>query len=146
MDSFLGFGRRPGCLLNLRHSGVRFVAVNMRDINETVVGIMAAIAQYKRETISARPKAAWAAAKARGVGPGNPRLSPGNPAAAAVARQGVCANADAFAAEPRSVIGAAREDGLATLEEFAVRLNEFHDRRVAVPRGRQRPHAGCPNA
>jgi DNA invertase Pin-like site-specific DNA recombinase len=66
--------RNAAFLLNLRDAGVRFVAVDMPDANETVVGIMAVLAQDERERISARIKAALAEVKKRGVKKiGNPQ-------------------------------------------------------------------------
>src|SRR5215203_4839646 len=59
-------------LLGLQKAGVRFVAADMPEANEMVVGIMAVVAQAERKMISARTKAALAAAKARGVQLGNP--------------------------------------------------------------------------
>src|SRR5271157_1043391 len=54
-------------LLGLQKAGVRFVAADMPEANEMVVGIMAVVAQAERKMISARTKAALAAVKARGV-------------------------------------------------------------------------------
>ena len=51
---------------------MRFVAADMPEANEMVVGIMAVVAQAERKMISARTKAALAAAKARGKRLGNP--------------------------------------------------------------------------
>src|SRR5829696_8385424 len=59
-------------LLGLQKAGVRFVAADMPEANEMVVGIMAVVAQAERKMISARTKAALAAAKARGVQLGRP--------------------------------------------------------------------------
>jgi DNA invertase Pin-like site-specific DNA recombinase len=59
-------------LLGLQKAGVRFVAADMPEANEMVVGIMALVAQAERRMISERTKAALAAAKARGVRLGNP--------------------------------------------------------------------------
>ena len=44
-----------------------FVAAGMLDISKLTVGIMALVAQQEREAISARTKAALAAAKAQGT-------------------------------------------------------------------------------
>src|SRR3954466_8305705 len=51
-------------LLGLQKAGVKFVAADMPEANEMVVGIMAVVAQAERKMISARTTAALAAAKA----------------------------------------------------------------------------------
>jgi DNA invertase Pin-like site-specific DNA recombinase len=53
-------------LLGLQKAGVSFVAADMPEANEMVVGIMAVVAQAERKMISKRTKDALAAAKARG--------------------------------------------------------------------------------
>ncbi len=60
-------------LLGLQKAGVRFVAADMPEANEMVVGIMAVVAQAERKMISARTKAALAAAKTRGINLGGRR-------------------------------------------------------------------------
>ena len=56
----------------LQKAGVKFVAADMPEANEMVVGIMALVAQAERRMISERTKAALAVAKARGVKLGSP--------------------------------------------------------------------------
>ena len=63
-------------LLGLQKAGVKFVAADMPEANEMVVGIMALVAQAERRMISERTKAALQAAKARGVQLGNPTRRP----------------------------------------------------------------------
>ncbi len=59
--------RSVAFLSALMESGADFKAVDMPDANRFVLHIMAAVAEFEREQISARTKAALAAAKARGV-------------------------------------------------------------------------------
>lgn len=54
-------------LTGLQKAGVRFVATDMPEANETMVGFMAIMAQAERKAISTRTKAALAEAKKRGV-------------------------------------------------------------------------------
>jgi DNA invertase Pin-like site-specific DNA recombinase len=57
----------------LMDSGVEFSCVDMPHANRLTLHLMAAMAEYERDMISARTKAALAAARARGVVMGNPR-------------------------------------------------------------------------
>jgi DNA invertase Pin-like site-specific DNA recombinase len=84
-------------ITSVMESGVEFIACDNPHANKLTIHILAAVAEHEREAISERTKAALAAAKARGVKLGNPRL--------AEARAGVTAAriaaADAFAANVR---------------------------------------------
>jgi DNA invertase Pin-like site-specific DNA recombinase len=64
--------RNVAFIANLMESGVEFTAVDMPSANKLTLHILAAVAEHEREMISARTKAALAAAKARGVRLGRP--------------------------------------------------------------------------
>ena len=64
--------RNVAFVSNLMESGVEFVAADMPAVNRLTVHILAAVAEEEARMISARTKAALAAAKARGVQLGNP--------------------------------------------------------------------------
>lgn len=109
----------------LMESGVEFVAVDLPQANKLTIHVMAAMAEYEAAAISARTKAALAAAKARGTKLGGARWRVGT-----VARQGSKASAEvrrARAAERRAdllpVIGAVRESGASSLRQVAAALN-----------------------
>jgi len=61
-------------LMELADSKLNFVAVDMPEANSLTVGILACMADYERQLISERTKAALRAAKARGTVLGNPNL------------------------------------------------------------------------
>jgi DNA invertase Pin-like site-specific DNA recombinase len=65
--------RNAAFLMTLRDSGVDFVAADLPEANTMTVGVMAVVAQHEREAISARTKAALAAARARGTALGGRR-------------------------------------------------------------------------
>lgn len=62
-------------LFELMDSSTKFVCCDMPEANSLTVGLMACLADYERQLISERTKAALQAAKKRGVKLGNPRLS-----------------------------------------------------------------------
>ena len=64
---------RRALSLGLQKSGIKFLAADMPEANELVVGVMALVAQAERKMISTRTREALAAAKVRGVKLGNPR-------------------------------------------------------------------------
>ncbi|KQP69935.1 resolvase [Methylobacterium sp. Leaf111] len=115
--------RDAAFLLNLQASNVRFVAADMPEANEMVVGIMAVVAQAERKMISARTKAALQAAKARGVKLGGDRGV--TPPAGASARGGAATKAKAVsrASDVAPVIEEVRAAGAVSLREIAAGLN-----------------------
>jgi DNA invertase Pin-like site-specific DNA recombinase len=119
-------------LLGLEKAGVEFVAADMPHANRLTVGIMALVAEEEARATSARTKAALAAARARGVRLGNPRLRPGDSETAAAARAAWSAGAARRAAEVLPYIQAARKAGAATLQGLADALTA---RGVRAPRG-----------
>lgn len=66
--------RNVAFVSNLMESGVEFVAADMPMVNRLTIHILAAAAEEEARMISARTRAALAAAKVRGVRLGNPRL------------------------------------------------------------------------
>jgi DNA invertase Pin-like site-specific DNA recombinase len=73
-------------LVGLLESGVRFKAADMPEADKTMVHLMAVFAEWERDQISARTKAALQAAKARGVRLGNPHLREDNKARSKAAK------------------------------------------------------------
>jgi DNA invertase Pin-like site-specific DNA recombinase len=64
--------RNVAFIANLMEAGVEFTAVDMPSANKLTLHILAAVAEHEREMISARTRAALAAARARGVKLGRP--------------------------------------------------------------------------
>jgi DNA invertase Pin-like site-specific DNA recombinase len=126
--------RNAAFLLTLRDAGVDFVAVDLPDANRMTVGIMAVVAEYEREAISTRTKAALGAARSRGVQLGNPahlnhsarRL--GTVASAKVRR----ARATQRASDLAPIVAELRQSGASTLRALAHGLN---DRGIPATRG-----------
>jgi DNA invertase Pin-like site-specific DNA recombinase len=121
-------------LLGLQKAGVRFVAADMPEANEMIVGIMAVVAQAERKMISKRTKDALQAAKARGVKLGGDRDN-----LPAVAEKGRLAGLEVRrkAAQQRvvdiaPVVAHLRAHEATSLRQIAAGLN---DRRIPAPRG-----------
>lgn len=121
-------------LTGLMESGVDFVACDIPKANTLTVHILAAVAQAEGEAISARTKAALAAAKARGIALGGDR---GN--FARIAHRGSPAGvrtrqikAQARAKDLLPVIEAIKADGAVSLRDIAAVLNE---RQIPTARG-----------
>src|ERR671912_1134572 len=87
--------RNASFLLALRDSGVQFIAADLPNADETVVGIMAVIAQREREMIAQRTRDALAVARKRLAQQGR---ALGNPNGAAALRRAARGNMAALAA------------------------------------------------
>lgn len=109
----------------LMESGVKFVAVDLPQANELTVHIMASMAEYEAKAISARTKAALAAAKARGTVLGGLRWdintvgAKGRKAALRTRQE----NAAKYRADVLPVIQEKQKQGAVTLREIAEALN-----------------------
>ena len=102
-------------------------------VGKFLVTQMAAVAELEAGLISQRTRAALAAAKARGVALGNPRLRAGTPEHARAAAAAKSEAARARAADVLPYVEAARRAGAGTLRELAGALTA---RGVPTPAGR----------
>jgi DNA invertase Pin-like site-specific DNA recombinase len=114
--------RNVAFISGLMESGVDFVACDNPYATRLTIHILAAVAEHEREMISARTKAALAAAKARGIRLGNPHLRPGSPLTARAAREARGARARAYAADVLPYVEAARQAGATSLRQIAAAL------------------------
>jgi DNA invertase Pin-like site-specific DNA recombinase len=109
--------RNLAFIATLMDSGVEFIAVDNPHANKLTIHIL--LAQHEREMIAQRTREALAAAKARGVRLGNPRL--------AEARAGVTAAriaaADVFATNVRPIICEIQKSGVSSLRGIAKALS-----------------------
>lgn len=124
--------RDAAFLLSLQNAGVRFVAADMPEANETVVAIMAVLAQAERRLISERTKAALQAAKARGKVLGGHRGYTITREAGLAGRASAGAKATARAADLFATIRDIRASGITSLGGIAKALS---DRGVPTARG-----------
>jgi DNA invertase Pin-like site-specific DNA recombinase len=102
--------RNVAFLANLMEAGVEFVACDALHATPFTLHILAAVAEHERKMISARTKAALAAAKARGKKLGGYRWGNRTPPSA-LGSAAVRAKADAFAARVLPTIAALRAEG-----------------------------------
>ena len=108
---------------------VPFISVELgADADPLMLHLFAALAEKERAVISQRTVAALAAAKARGLVLGNPRLSE----ARAIANAAHKAGADTFADIVKPAIREAQAAGAKSLREIAAALN---GRGIATARG-----------
>ena len=121
--------RDAAFLMGLERAGIDFVACDLPNANRLTIGILACVAEEERRAISARTKAALAAAKARGTVLGGYKGGPVvNGALGVQARQ---EKAAAYAKEVRPVVREMRDAGK-SLRSIA---DELQARRVKTPRG-----------
>lgn len=120
----------------LMKSGAKFVAVDMPDVTEMVIHILASVAEGEAKAISTRTKAALAAAKHRGTVLGGSRWNShkigvkGHAASLKVRRE----NAAKIASDLMPIIDAIRAGRATSLRGIAAGLNE---RGIPTPRGGQ---------
>jgi DNA invertase Pin-like site-specific DNA recombinase len=110
----------------LMEAGVEFIAAGLPSANRLTINVLAAVAEHEREMISARTKAALAAAKARGVRLGNPNgaralrvAGRGNAAAIATLQ----ASAAIWRERVLPIIAAIRSTGVTSPNEIARELD-----------------------
>jgi DNA invertase Pin-like site-specific DNA recombinase len=106
--------RNLSFISQLMDAGVEFVATDMPSANRLTIHIVSAIAEYERELISQRVKAALAAACARGVRVGNPNVLSVQTQAVEAAQQ----KADAFALRMAPVLSEIEGDGFLSLPQL----------------------------
>lgn len=131
--------RNVAFIAALMDSGVDFIAADMPMANKLTIHVLAAVAEYEREAISQRTKAALAAAKLRGVRLGNGGTSiaalrkagAGKPGWTAGA-DGMKARADQHAAKVLPIVATLRREGVVSQSAMARELNQ---RGVLAPRG-----------
>lgn len=122
----------------LMESGIEFVAADLPYANKLTVHIIAAVAEYEREMIGKRTKAALQQAKARGVVLGNPNVG----AQAHKASKAAARRADEFAKGVSPHIRAASAGGVTSRSEIARVLNR---QGIKTQRGREWTATGVSN-
>ncbi len=100
------------------------------DVDPFILHLFAALAEKERALISTRTKAALAAAKARGVVLGGPKLAKARKQAIASIKEA----ANHHAANVRPIIREIQRSGITSLHQIAAALNA---RGIATPRGGQ---------
>lgn len=121
-------------LLGLEKAGIEFVACDNPHANRLTVGIMALVADEERRAISARTKAALAAAKARGTVLGGDRGGTVSAEARAKGNAVRLAKSQDRAADLSGIIADIKAGGASSLRDIAAGLNE---RSIPTARGGQ---------
>ena len=102
----------------LIESGIEFVIADMPTANKLTVHIIAAMAEYERDVISQRTKAALSAAKSRGVALGNPNVGMLSEKGVASSRK----RADDIANRMMPIIQAHQSSGITSYSKLALAL------------------------
>jgi DNA invertase Pin-like site-specific DNA recombinase len=125
--------RNAHFLFGLQEAGIDFVCAEMPFANRLTIGVMALVAEEEGRAISARTKAALAAAQARGVVLGGDRGAVMKPEISAL---GVKAEdrSRQKARDVAPIIAQIQAGGAVSLRQIAKGLN---DRGVPAPRGGQ---------
>jgi DNA invertase Pin-like site-specific DNA recombinase len=122
----------------LMEAKVKFVAVDLPEANELTVHIMAAMAEYEAKAISARTKAALAAARERGVRLGGKRegfsISDYGKQGRSLSLKARRAKTAAWASDLLPVVRDIQGQGSTSLRQIAAVLN---DRGIPTRRGGQ---------
>lgn len=121
-------GRNMAFVSALMESGVEFVCCDNPHANKLTIHILAAVAEYEREQISQRTKAALHAARLRGQRLGSPRPHAGS----RIANAKQAAKADAFAARVKLIVDDLAAVGVTSLSAIASALNA---RGISTARG-----------
>jgi DNA invertase Pin-like site-specific DNA recombinase len=111
--------RNVAFIANLLEAGTDFVAVDNPHANKSMLQMMAVFAEMERDAISKRTTEALAAAKARGVKLGNPRLADAIEATNKARQEA----ADAFAANVLPIICQIQKSGVSSLRGVAKALS-----------------------
>lgn len=111
-------------ITELQESKIRFTACDCPEANETMIQILAVMAQWEAKQISDRTKAALAQAKLRGVRLGNPQNLKTTSGDRAKGNRIAKLKADEFATSMLPIIRNIQEQGLKSLRAIARELNE----------------------
>lgn len=123
------FARNVRTIAEMLDSNVEFVACDMPDANRLTLHILGAIAEYERDMVSTRTKAALQEVKAQGRPLGNPAIKELQPVAARAAKTA----ADDFARQAFDYMKQFDPDGGLSPSGLAAFLNSSNYR---TPRGK----------
>lgn len=132
--------RNIAFIFELKESGVEFQSCDLPDFNTLTLGIFATMAQYERELISSRTKAALTQLKQKGVKLGNPNAAfTKEMRSRALDKRKQNARSNEANVKAYAAIKFAVESGTMTLNALATYLNEngFKTANDGIWRGNQ---------